>query len=232
MNGSPEALRAWMRRAESFVRGLNHLQGEWGISVSIEPPITAAEADRLAAELPLGLPAPLRMLYLEGTGRFDCRFHWSPRKDVLPQTERVFPYQQTLAGGPAFIAWNELLQVHGIHTWWDGLDDPSTEEQQKGREIWRQTVPFIAVGNGDIVGLHVTGESDVYPVVYLCHDDEECPVTPISPSFEHFLSEWEKSCYAGPELWLLSSFLQKGKALSGDGSNARAWREIMTPALV
>jgi hypothetical protein len=229
MNGSPEELRSWMHRAESFVRQLNYLPGEWGISVSIEPPITSDEADRLAATLPLGLPAPLRMLYLEGAAKFKCRYHWTPREDMLRRTGRIFPHQRSFYGGPSFIPWSELPDVHGIHSWWDGWDDPSTEDQRKAREIWRQTVPFIAVGNGDAVGLHVTGESDIYPVVYLCHDDEECPVTPLSPSFDQFLTEWEKICYVGPEIWLLDSFWDHGKPLSGEGNKARKWREILSP---
>lgn len=227
MNGSSGELCAWLQRAESRVRSMSQLPGEWGVTVSTEPPISEADADRLAAELPLGLPAPLRALYVEGAGKFDCRYSWSPRPKMLKEVERVFPHQYSFYGGPSFIGWSELANMHGIHDWWDEWDAPATKKQENGRKIWRQTVPFIGVGNGDVLGLHVTGESDVYPVVYLCHDCEEDPVVPVSPSFNEFLCEWEKLCYVGPEIWLLSRFLGRGKALSGDGIKARKWREIL-----
>jgi hypothetical protein len=51
----------------------------------------------------------------------------------------------------------------------------------------------------------------------LGHDYEECPVTPISPSFVQFLSEWETICYAGPEIWLLAAFLEGAKEQNGRG---------------
>ena len=226
-----EELRAWLQRAESFVRQLNYLPGEWGISVRVEPPISDAKADRLAAKLPLGLPAPLRALYVEGAAAFKCTYHWKPPKSRLPLIEAALPHQYSFYGGARFIPCEELLSLHGIHTWWDGVEAES-EEQEAAREVWRQTVPFINVGNGDAVGLHVSDDHERLPVVYLCHDDPDQAVTEISPSFDRFLIEWEKLRYIGPESWLLGAFLSRRgeRLLNGESKKARQWRNFLAGA--
>lgn len=233
VSDSPDdGLRSWLQRAEAFVRQRKDLPGTWGVSVSMEPPITNAEADLLAAKLPLGLPAPLRTLYVEGAAQIECRYHWRPLKKNLRAIEDVFPHESSFYGGAKFVPWTELLNVHGIHEWWDGVDDDPSEDVLRAREVWRHTVPFISVGNGDVVGLHVTGDPQNLPVVYLSHENRENPVTPISPSLEQFLTDWENLCYIGPEIWLLNHFLtRKGNGgLKTAGKKARIWREFLMQA--
>ena len=183
----------------------------------------------MAETLPLGLPEPLREFYTEGAGECRCRYHWSPGKDDLPQIQEIFPHQMSFYGGPELIPWNELREAHEIHHWWDDLNENVTEEQEKARDAWRHTVPFINVGNGDCVALHIKKNSQTSPVVYLCHDDPEMPVTPLSTSFDQFLSDWETLCYVGPEIWLLDAFLseQDQRQLNVQQENVRRWRDIL-----
>jgi hypothetical protein len=219
---------SWIRRAESFVRRLNHLPGQWGVSVAVEPPITDAEADELAKTLPLGLPLPLRELYTKGAAKCLCRYNWTPDDPRLIKVHSVIPHQRSFYGGPEFIPCTELFDAHGMHSWWDGQDDQLTESQMQAVEVWRHSVPFIHVGNGDHVALHVTGAADEMPVVYLCHDDPETPVTWLSPSFDQFLADWEALGYLGPEIWLLDAFLGNGGGpLDVHQNNARRWREML-----
>jgi hypothetical protein len=219
----------WIRRAESFVRHLNHLPGRWGISIAIEPPLPASEADELAKSLPFGLPTPLRALYTEGAARCRCRYHWTPDENCLPPVQELFPYETSIYGGPEFIPWNKLLDAHAVHTWWDGLDEDLTKEQAIAREVWRHTIPFIDVGNGDCVALHVTDNPESLPVVYLCHDDQDRPVTPLSTSLDQFLADWESLCYLGPEIWLLCPFLgEDGQGpVAIDPKKACRWSEVL-----
>ncbi len=229
MKASPGRYSSWIRRAESFVRQLNYLPGMWGISVAIDSPITTDEADGLAERLPFGLPAPLRELYIDGAARCRCRYYWTPGEDYLPQVQEVFPHEMSFYGGPEFIPWTDLRDAHGIHTWWEGADDDVTDEQANAREVWRHTVPFINVGNGDCVALHVNDDPESLPVVYLCHDDPDSPVTNLSESLDQFLSDWEALCYVGPEIWLLNAFLGEGdgRQLDLEQEKVRRLRNIM-----
>lgn len=229
MEAATNYYASWIRRAETFVRGLRHLPGRWGISVAIDPPLSDSEADDLARVLPFGLPTSLRELYTKGAAKCQCRYHWSPDGEHLREVHAVFPHQMSFYGGAEFIPWDELLNAHEIHSWWDDEDDNLTQEQLAAREIWRQTIPFINVGNGDCVALHITDDTAQMPVVYLCHDDPENRVTRLSPSLDRFLADWESLCYVGPEIWLLSTFLAEdgGGLLDVEKEEALEWRRLL-----
>lgn len=198
----------WIRRAEAFARGTHHLPGTWNLSIAIGPPVSEAEIEETASQVPYGLPPQLRRLYTEGAGHCRCSFYWEPERDQVGILKDVFPEEVGYAGGPEFISWSDLPgEARFIQTWWDGLEIDGNEEQLQAREIWSRTTPFIRLPNGDFLGLHRTGDPDRMPVVYLCHDDPDRPVTHLSPSFDAFLEIWETLCYPGPEIWLLRPFL-------------------------
>jgi hypothetical protein len=74
------------------------------------------------------------------------------------------------------------------------------------RDLWQQSVPFLAIRNGDYLALDVRRDVTAPPVVYLDHDGPEGTFT-LAPTFHHLLKEWEQLCYIGPEHWLLCEFL-------------------------
>lgn len=199
--------RKWLARAEQFVRPASRLPDEWGFSVTIEPPLSEHDADELAKTLPLGLPAPLREFYTQVTSGCECTYHWTPTEANLRLLKDVFPHQYSVYGGVRIISASRLLDAHGMHSWWQ--DVAGREDLRSQWEIWRQCVPFISVGNGDFVALHVTNDPLQLPVVYLCHDDPDLCVLPLSDSFNQFLSDWESLFYIGPEIWLLNPFMAR-----------------------
>ena len=164
-------------------------------------------------------------------GSADCQYayQWSPHKKDLPKLENVFPHMPEVYGGARIIAASKLKKAHDVHEWVDGWDESLSEDQTKAKEIWLSTVPFVEIGNGDYLGLHVSPDQSSSPVVYLCHDDEECPVTTISPSFDTFLADWETLYYIGPEIWMLGDFLDNEGAgpLNVEQEKTLAWRELV-----
>ncbi len=191
---------AWIRRAESFVRQLNRLPGQWGMSIRIRPPISTDAADKLAASLPLGLPGPLRDFYTTGSSNVCCRYFWEPGDKYQRKVDKVFLYQHSLWGGPELIAAEDLADEHCVQEWFCGAEDLLGENSKDVLAVWQNTVPFIAVGNGDYLALHINHELPEMPVVYLCHDDTDMPIMRISPSFEQFLTDWEQLHYIGPDM--------------------------------
>ena len=233
MNGSPLDLRAWTRRAELFVRNLTYLPGRWGISISVEPPISGEEVDRIAAQLPLGLPLALRRFYTEGASKLNCTYRWEPPEEVASRLESILDGEDYVFGGARILPCSNLLSHHDIAEWpWGGADTELTAEQKKDQRVWQRTVPFIAVGNGDYVGIHVADGAADQPVVYLYGNDIEGSVRRISPSFDRFLADWEALGYIGPESWLLGAFMSKvgGGTLNANGTKARQWRDVLLRA--
>src|SRR5688572_17162000 len=102
MSASLENVSAWFHRAERFVRRLNQLPGQWGISVSVEPPVDCSEFDSMAGGFAYKVPPLLRRLYTEGSAKFQCRYHWRPDAKHLPEANALFPHQYTFYGGPEF----------------------------------------------------------------------------------------------------------------------------------
>jgi hypothetical protein len=224
----------WLSRAEAFVRGLDYLPGKWGVSIAVEPPLTASAADELGRTLPLGLPSPLYNLYTTGSASYRCTYHWSPDKAYLPLVEQVFPHQYSLYGGARFISAAELPDRQAsVRSWATEWDAPADAPPRPGWELWHQAIPFLAVGNGDYLALQVSNGTDKQPVLYLSHDagggDDERTAFEISPSLEQFLADWETLCYVGPEIWLLGEFLaNEGKGLlQVNQPKTNLWREVM-----
>lgn len=224
-NGTSDSLAGWFRRVEHFVRHLHRLPGQWGISVSVEPPVKLASEDdvhRAAA-----LPPPLVKLYTEGSARCRCRYHWEPASEDLPRIGELIPHQYSFYGGAEFIPWDELPLTPGVD--WGWFDEENhTEEERRADAVWKQTLPFIHVRNGDVVGLQMSDTPDSMPVVYLSHE-EPTEVTVLSGSLEQFLADSERLAYIGPEIWLLSHFLDEahGGLPRINHQKAERWREIL-----
>jgi SMI1 / KNR4 family (SUKH-1) len=229
MPRSPSSIAAWIHRAESFVRQLNYLPGQWGVSIAVDPPATSSQVDEVAKTLPFGLPESLREIYANGAARCRCRYYWTPDDEHVVQLDSVFPHQRSFGGGASFVPLANLLDAHDVHTWWNGYGDMPAKGQAAMRDRWRHTIPFIDVGNGDYVALQVTQDPGTMPVIYLCHDDEERPITLVSPSLDQFLQDWETLHYVGPEIWLLSAFLSNDGLgpLDVEQDNVRQLREIL-----
>jgi hypothetical protein len=224
MDVTLDSVSAWFRRAENFVRGLNRLPGQWGISISVEPPVEISRDD----DADTALPAPLLRLYTEGSARFSCQYHWKPDSTDLSRLSELFPHQYSFYGGAEFIPWDDLPREPGVDWGWFD-EDHHTAEEKLADDIWKRTFPFIHVGNGDMVGLLITDGSDSMPVVYLSHE-EPAEVTFLSESLERFLVDWEQLGYIGPEIWLLGQFLDEGpEGLPRmDPEKVNQWREILS----
>jgi len=225
----------WLHRAEDFVRGLNYLPGQWGISLDVEPPLPKAKADELREVLPLGLPSPLYDLYTTGAATYRCTYHWSPDQSHLPLVGRVFPHTYTLHGGAQFIPAFELKDWQiSVRKRATGYGATADAPPRPGWETWYECVPFLAVGNGDYLALRVSDAAGRLPVLYLCHDaldgGDGRTAFEISPSFDRFLADWESLYYIGPAIWLLAAFLAHGGEgpLNVKQPKAALWRRVIS----
>lgn len=195
---------AWVSRAMAFAENCKRLHGDVDIEIDVAPPITAREMESVAQRMSLGLPDPLRRFYVEGAQRCKCTYVTAPETGDVTS---IFPYQSYLYGGARICDANEMPDYQReCEVWAEGFDEYFDERNANDSLLWHRSVPFMTVGNGDHVALDVGSSVSEPPVVYLCHDGEGCS-TVIASSFDAFMETWEKLCYVGPAIWLLSDFL-------------------------
>ena len=205
---------AWVERAKKFVGELS-FPDESDISVEVAPPLSDKEADALNESLPLGLPKPLREFYTTGSADIACSYYWSPHEDSHASQLDELLYSYSLYGGPSIIPAQQLAP-HG-----DFIDWIDEDEHPEAFELADNSVPFIAVGNGDYVTLQVESES----VLYFCHETPEAPIASISPSFEQFMTDWERLCYLHP--MQIGAFYGPDGMLDLKQENVEKWREFI-----
>jgi len=222
----------WLARAEQFVRAAAELPGEWSVHISVKPPLDVAACDRLEESLPLGLPAALRDFYSTASADARISYGWNPTKRELPVVSKIFPHQNSFWGGPKLCAAADLRELHEDIAGFAEIFEEQGGHATAAIDVVRSAIPFIAIGNGDYIALHVTQGSPNFGVFYISHDTDprECsPLISISGSIEQFLDDWERVGYIGPEAWLLQTFMTDppSEKLDVDGSMARRWRMLL-----
>ena len=194
----------WINTARDFVAALADLPGEVSVEATIAPPMTRHEADKLARSCPLGLPLVIRNFMTEGSARCDCRYWWEPPARQWPQLKEIFTYENFIYGGPTFCHPQMLAGLQESRLdWADGFDGDD-EDSIRDRELWTKSTPFAHINNGDLLALDTDGAEHDPPVVYLSHEGGS---SVISPSFTGFLRHWQTMSFIGPEIWLLSYWL-------------------------
>jgi hypothetical protein len=221
----------WLRRAETFVRCLDYLPGQWSITIAVEPPLAKTKANELRENLPLGLPACLYDLYTIGSASFSCTYSWKPDESHLRLVEPILPHQYSLYGGAHIVPAAELEDVqYAVRSWMRGWGTSNSSPPKPGWEIWDQCVPFVDFNNGDYLAIRVVGGDPRQPVLYLDHEDasEGQNAIEISPGFDQFLADMETLCYLWPICWS-QEFNEDARngTLRADQPEVAEWRRII-----
>lgn len=196
------------------------------MNIDIAPPLELHEADRLHRTLPHGLPALLRDFYVTASAGGDCTFSWSPDTKRLAAMAEILP--PTIGGGPHFCSAEDLGEhQQGLFGWADVFDDSGRNGPAAAQTV-RESVPLIAVGNGDYVAWHATAAPHQPQVIYISHESDtetESPIVPFSNTGEEFMSVWERLGYLGPEIWLLYPFVEDSptKLLDSKSPLSKRW---------
>jgi hypothetical protein len=203
---------AWVKRAEEFAKQLPLRATSFSnieVSVSVEPPLDESGLEALQRAIPQPLPDALSQFWLTGSRCCNCRY-------VCREAEG----NAELYGGASFF---DALELHdyltGCREW---AEKTWVAEYAEERHLWLHSVPFLAMQNGDYLGLHVGIDHAEPPVVYLAHDDESFT---IASTFTDFLEVWERVGYIGPEVWMLDGLLDEHKFLDANTEQAHELRK-------
>jgi len=195
---------AWLERAQGFVNGIQALPGEVQVWGDIAPALSAREADRLARQLPNGLPSVLRDFLTQGSSRCEYRFWWEPPEPLRVEIEGVLD-QTFVDGGPAFFNSSGLVSLEEERLGWVDCFEGNCDARQSDRDLWMRCTAFASIDNGDMLAIDASSHQQDPPVAYLCHDGES---SIIASSFSQFLRHWEAMSYIGAEIWLLELWIR------------------------
>jgi|GEM_PF-2595289 len=201
--------KGWVERAQKFVTEVapQAPHDECRACANIAPPLTELQLQQLQTKTGQPLPLELQRFWLTASQHCDCSYYLEIIED-----KRYY-------GGAAFINALTLAQeISNCHDWADGLDD-----DPEMQAFWLQSIPFLAMDNGDYLGLYTSVSQDNPPVVYLSHDDES---SIIAESFTSFLENWEQLCYLGPEIWMIDDYRNSSGFLESNSRHAQALRDF------
>lgn len=197
---------SWVERGRRFVSGLESLPGKVSVSVDVAPPLSNQEADELARSLPMGLPSAIRDFLTKGSSCCDCHYWWEPPARPWPQLNQIFTHQSFIYGGPVLCHATEMVALQECRLDWAEGFDGDDDDSRNDRDLWTRCTPFAHIANGDLLALDTNVPIDDPPVAYLSHEGGS---SIIAPSFTEFLRHWEELSYIGPEIWLLSYWIQQ-----------------------
>lgn len=202
--------RGWCARAENFVRTFGRGPGERGISVKIAPPVDAETFDEKTAGFSYRVPDGLKRFYIEGSGDFTCTYVWRLAGTLLEEFEKIIPYRYTIWGGLDLVPWNELEPEPGYYCYWEEEEEDACLMGRLAIPVWNRTVPFIHLGNGDIIGFYVGEDGYQEKVVLLLHDYPEDSVKLLADSIDDFFQRLEQQSYLGAEICSMGTFYPDG----------------------
>jgi hypothetical protein len=222
----------WLRRAEKFVRGTSRLRGEWSMEISVTPPLSPAQADRLTKTLPFELPSPLLQFYTTASANARCFYSWKPDKDALTKVRSVVVDTFSVYGRAEFCPAVDLAEHYEQLLGWSDRFRERDRHGPAAAETISNCVPLISVGNGDYVAINLGEMEGGASIVYVNHEadvEEQSPIIPLARDLDDFLMTSERLGYLGPEIWMLDALLEDSPSglLDGDSRLARKWRAVM-----
>jgi hypothetical protein len=218
-------VKGWINRARAFTQSLEQLPGETILELSISPASDDPVMDNSSREWRVDLPDQIGNFLLKGSA--DCRFHyvWTPPVTPARELKEVFPDQSYIYGGGSVCKLADFKNSQDACAWWflgGKLDGKGLERLVP----WLSSFPFLPTENGDYLALDVETNWESPPVLYLNHECTD-DIQQVAATFEHFLTEWEKLCYIGPEIWMLDLFRDPISGhLDGDSQKAEALRRL------
>ncbi len=185
-------------------------QGARSTRVAVQPPATTAEVTRIEESIGARLPEGFRRALTEYSRAVDM--FWFLDDGVAPPFKGIF-------SGSCQWSLDDLVDLERGRKLW--CRDCFPEDSDSYDSVWHHTLPVMAVGNGDMVGLSEEGAA-----VYVSHDLSDRHGWRLGHDFLDYLSRAALLGFVGPEDWQLEPFLvDPTSGLQTDTVNAERWRQ-------
>jgi hypothetical protein len=147
-------------------------------------------------------------------------FFWfveDEQAEALPETLRI------CSGGSD----NALWDVANLAAMSRAARDHAPSGWLSFRDGLRGRLPFIGVGNGDVIAFDMRRGTSNCPIVYLSHEnDPDAHDAQLADNLIDFVTRW--SYLGGPNVdyhYLAPFYDRRAKRLKIDGANAKRWRK-------
>jgi hypothetical protein len=216
--------RSWIRDLQKFIADVGSLNGELDRQLSVAEPLKLASLEGLNESLRVKIPRPIARFLKEASGGCKIHFVWEPEGSQLQALQKAIGRDFFFSDGP-------LCDSEKLRQWQEWTLEGATEmwiaEEPEEKAVWMAAFPFVFMSDGDFLALDLRQGSDDPPVVFLCHEDKYCLV---SPSFDEFLFQWQGLCYFGPDYYYFRDFLDNSTGyLSSMSPKAEALRQLLHP---
>jgi hypothetical protein len=197
----------WVERAVEFTRSLTRFGADSVRSAEARDPFTPRQLQELQSTLTSTIPESLIEFLCTESASCNCEYYLTFKRAptesavALLGAEAAALFAETHVYGGASLCQSEFFAEWNSESVLGVFDDLDRE----CAELWRHAFIFKAIHNADFLGLYTGGGFVDPPVVYLNHEAEVH--RPLAPSLAHFLGEWEKLHYIGPEIWELAPFI-------------------------
>jgi len=184
----------------------------------IQEPVSLEEIKALEENLNIELPSDFKHVLCEYSSGVD--FNWHMDGDEIESFEAIF------CGGSDGILWDfsQLERMYKNYKDWIKVcfPDPNNEYDK----IWYDKIPFLEVGNGDIIAFDAMEAG--YPVVFLSHDGSDFHGSRLAGNFIEFITNWSNIGCVGTEDWILEIFYDSdSKKLMNESTIIDEWKQAL-----
>lgn len=184
----------------------------------IKEPISLEEIKTLEGNLCIELPSDFKHVLCEYSSGID--FHWHMDGNEIESFEAVF------CGGSDGILW-DFFQLERMYK--NYLDNCFLDSNDECDKIWHNKIPFLEVGNGDIIAFDAMEAG--YPVIFLSHDDSDFHGSHLADNFVEFITNWSNIGNVGTEDWILEIFYDSdNKKMMNESSIINEWKQALIKA--
>ncbi|MEQ1903702.1 MAG: SMI1/KNR4 family protein [Pirellulaceae bacterium] len=183
----------------------------------IEKPVNKSQLAKLKNEMKCDLPQEFEHVLLNFSRK--VKFWWYLQEGESPD----------LFGDCAMGGGGELWDISLLPETAAAAANHENAPWITFRDGLRGRLPFLHVGNGDLLAFDMRRGSRNCPVVYLCHEnDEKLHDRRLGSNFIDFLINWSNIGCVDPDLHYLDMFYdRKKKQINGFNRIALRWRQFL-----
>ncbi|MFN8670848.1 MAG: SMI1/KNR4 family protein [Candidatus Sericytochromatia bacterium] len=204
----------WLKNLNSFSKNIENK--DWFIDFELEiiKPIELKKIQEIENNKKIKLPSDF--IYLLNSCASEVYFSWS-----IPPNYNYNNEIKVYGGGGDFL-WNinSILEKDFYY------DNFVITKDVKERKIWENKIPFIEIGNGDLIAFDYSSKKDNYPIVYLSMDCMGLLHGKIlEENIIDFFDVWTFIGCVGPESNALEQFydFRKGKLFDKNNLLVKKW---------
>lgn len=213
---SEELWKSWVDHWQ-WICAVMEIRGRCATPLTMAKPLTENQLALLCRRIKLDLPTDFMSVLRDYAARVE--FDWFVDDD---ETERLPDelHEASYGGG---VLWDA-----------DRLPEFAAAAAKHAESPWlafrdglRNRLPFIDVGDGDLIAFDMRAGRMKCPVVYLSHEnDPDLHERILGESFTDFMTRWTLFGCPGPDLHCMEAFYDHRKMqLNDKGHNATRWRK-------